>query len=196
MRLQSSHLLSVFGAALPLGHIEDHGMGMKLWRPVAIDGPRGIVLESGCDEFSGRLRGMHIADPRLRVPLKFRKRGADALAMGFPHSVIATHKRGERHRLRRGERGVPPGAVLGAGHFLAEFPVVGSRNLMPDKLLFGARMLALAQPREVLSLNRAGELPIRGEPALPFAVALLIAAPVVLFLRGKLTRMVSTCLAG
>src|ERR1700682_2842789 len=116
MRLQSSHLLSVFGAALPLGHIEDHGMGVKLRRRIAIDGPRGIVLESGGDEFSGRLRGMHIADPRLRVSLEFPERWRDALAMGFPYPVIAAHKRGERYRLRRGKRGVPPGAMLGAGH--------------------------------------------------------------------------------
>ena len=189
-------MFPVFGALLPLRHIEDHGMGMKLRRRVAINGPRGIVLEGGGDEFPRRLRGMDIADPRLRVPLKFLKRHADTLPMGFSHPVIAAHERSQRYRLRRGKRGVPPGAMLGAGHFLAEFPVVGSRNLMTDKLLFGVRMLALAQPREVLSPNRAGELPLLGEPALPFAVALLIAAPVVLFLRGKLTRMVSPCLAG
>jgi hypothetical protein len=83
VRLHGSHLLSVFGAILPFGHIEDHGMGMKLRRRVAIDGSRGIVFESGGDEFSGRLRGMHIADPRLRVALKFVKRCADTLAMGY-----------------------------------------------------------------------------------------------------------------
>ena len=116
--------------------------------------------------------------------------------MGFPHPIVAAHKRGERYRLRRGKRGVPPRTVLGAGHFLAEFAFVGSRNLMPHKLLFDVRMLAFAQPREVLSLNCADELPLLGKPALPFAMPLLIAAPVVLFLRGKLPRMVSTRLAG
>ncbi len=97
--------------------------------------------------------------------------------MGFPDPVIAAHKRGERYRLGRGKCGVPAGAVLGAGHFPAEFPFVRSRNLMPDKLLFAVRMLAFTQPREVLRLNRAGELPLLGEPALPLAMALLIAAP-------------------
>src|ERR1700686_4022010 len=109
MRLQSSHLLSVFGAVLPLGDVEDNGMGMKLRRRVAIDRPGGIVIEGGGDEFPRRLRGMHIADPRLRVPLKFLKRYANALPMGLSHPVIAAHKRGERYRLRRGKRGVPPG---------------------------------------------------------------------------------------
>jgi hypothetical protein len=47
---------------------------------------------------------MHIADPRLRVLLKFPERHADALAMGFSHTVIAAHKGGERYRLRRGKR--------------------------------------------------------------------------------------------
>jgi hypothetical protein len=64
---------------------------------------------------------------------------------------------------------------------LTEFAVVGSRNLMTDKLFSGVRMLAFAQPREVLSLNRAGEIPLLCGPVLPFAVALLITAPVVLF---------------
>ncbi len=86
--------------------------------------------------------------------------------------------------------------MLDAGNFLAEFAFVGSRNLMPEKLLFGVRVLALAQPREVLSLNCAGELPLLGEPALPLTVALLIAAPVVLLLRGKLARMIGPRLAG
>ena len=131
-------------------------MGMKLRRSIAIDGPGGIVLEGGGDEFSRRLRGMDIADPRLRVPLKFLKRCANAFAMRLPHPVIAAHKRGERYRLRRGKRGVPPGAMLDAGHFFAEFAFIGSRNLMPDKLLFGVRMLAFAQPREVLSPNCTG----------------------------------------
>jgi hypothetical protein len=47
--LQSSHLFSVVEAVLPLGHVEDHGMGMKLRRRVAIDGPRGIVLEGASE---------------------------------------------------------------------------------------------------------------------------------------------------
>src|SRR5229473_2125790 len=82
--LQGSHLFPVFGAALPLGHVEDHGMCMKLRRRIAIDGPRGIVLESGGDEFAGRLRGMDIADPRLRVSLKLLQRRPYTLPMGFP----------------------------------------------------------------------------------------------------------------
>ena len=191
MRLQSARL-----AVVPLGHIEDHGMGMKLRRRIAIDGPRGIVLEGGGDEFSGRLWGMDIADPRLRVTLKFLKRRANTIPMGFPHPIIPAHKRGKRYRLRRGKRRVPPGAMLGAGHFFAEFAFVGPRNLMPDKLLFGVRMLAFAQPREMFGVDCALQAPLLGEPALPFAMALLISAPVVLFLRGKLPRMVSTRLAG
>ena len=75
--------------------------------------------------------------------------------MRLSHSFIAAHKRSKGYRFRRGKCRVPSGAVLGAGHLSAEFSFVGSRNLMPDKLLFGVRMLAFAQPREVLGLNCA-----------------------------------------
>jgi len=68
--LQSSHLFPIFETVLALGHVEDHGVSMKLGRSIAIDGPRGVVLEGGGDKFSGRLRGMDIADPRLRVSFK------------------------------------------------------------------------------------------------------------------------------
>src|ERR1700678_2009806 len=101
MRLQSSHLLSVFETVLALGHVEDHGMSMKLGRRITIDGPRGVVLESGGDKFSGGLRGMDIADPRLRVSFNLLKCRAYTLPMGFPHPIIAAHESGERYRLRR-----------------------------------------------------------------------------------------------
>ena len=169
---------------------------MKLRRSIAIDGPRGVVLEGGGDKFAGRLRGMDIADPRLRVSLKLLKCRAYALPMRFPHPIIAAHKRGERYRLRRGECGVPPGAMLDAGHFFAEFAFIGSRNLMPDELLFGVRMLAFTQSRKVFGTNATLQPPLLGESALPLAVTLLVAAPVVLFLRGKLPRMVGPRLAG
>src|SRR5712664_1163629 len=106
---------------------------MKLGRSIAIDGPRGVMLESGGDEFSGRLRGMDLADPRLRVSFKLLKCRADALPMGLPHPIIAAHKRGKRYRLRRGKRSVPPGAMLGAGYRSAKFAFIGSRNLMPHE---------------------------------------------------------------
>jgi len=128
-------------------------MGMKLGRSIAIDGPRGVVLEGGGDEFSGRLRGMDIADPRLRVSFELLKCRAYTLPMGFPHPIIAAHKRGKRYRLRRRECGVPPGAMLSAGHLSAEFAFIGSRNLMPYELLFGVRMLAFTQSCKVLGTN-------------------------------------------
>ena len=171
-------------------------MGMKLGRSIAIDWPRGVVLESCGDEFSGRLRGMDIADPRLRVSFKLLKCRAYTLAMGFPHPIIAAHKSGKRYRLRRRECGVPPGAMLGAGHLSAKFAFIGSRNLMPYKLLFGVRMLAFTQSCKVFGTNATLQPPLLGESALPLTVTLLIAAPIVLFRRSELTRMISTSLAG
>ena len=121
---------------------------------------------------------------------------SNALPMGFPHPIIAAHERGERYRLRRRECGVPPGAMLGAGHLSAEFAFIGSRNLMPHELLFGVRMLAFTQSCKVFGTNATLQPPLLGESALPLTVTLLIAAPVVLFLRGKLPHMVGLRLAG
>src|SRR5208337_4605985 len=56
--------------------------------------------------------------------------------------------------------------------------------------------LAFAQPRKMFGADCAVQAPLLGEPALPLAVALLVAAPIVLRLRGKLPRMVSTRLTG
>src|SRR5208283_3657398 len=194
--LQSSHLFPIFETVLALGHVEDHGMSMKLGRSIAIDGPRGVVLESGGDEFSGRLRGMDIADPRLRVSFKLLKCRANALPMSLPHPIIAAYERCERYRLRRRECSVPPRAMLGAGHLSAKFAFIGSRNLMPHELLFGVRMLAFTQSCKVFGTNATLQPPLLGEPTLPLTVTLLIAAPIVLFLRGKLPHMVGLRLAG
>jgi hypothetical protein len=86
--------------------------------------------------------------------------------------------------------------MLGAGHFSAEFAFIGSRNLMPYELLFGVRMLAFTQSCKVFGTNATLQPPLLGESALPLTVTLLIAAPVVLFLRGKLAHMVGMRLAG
>ena len=68
--------------------------------------------------------------------------------------------------------------------------------MMPYELLFGVRMLAFTQPCEVFGTNPTLQPPLLGESALPLTVTLLIAAPVVLFLRGKLPHMVGLRLAG
>jgi len=90
----------------------------------------------------------------------------------FGAENVASHRRG-----------------LGAGHLSAEFSFIGSRNLMLDKLLFGVRMLAFAQPREMFGADCTMQAPLLGEPALPFAVALLVAAPIVLFPARQTPRM-------
>jgi hypothetical protein len=54
---------------LPLSYIEDHGMGMKLWRSIPIDWPGSIVLKRGGDKLPGSLRRVHISNPSLRVSL-------------------------------------------------------------------------------------------------------------------------------
>ena len=116
--------------------------------------------------------------------------------MGFPDSFIPSHKCGERHRLGRRKRRVPPGAMFSACYLFSELTLVGSRNLMLHELLLSVGMLALTQPREMFRIHGPGKVPLLRKLTLPFAVALLVAVPVVLFLRGKLTLVISSRLTG
>lgn len=116
--------------------------------------------------------------------------------MRLPHAVVAADKRGERHRFRRGKGRIPPGAMLCADNFLAEFTLIGSRNLVADKLLSRVRVLAFAQAREMFRSHCAAKAPFLRKPALPFAMTLLVAAPIVLLLRRELTRVIGARLTG
>ena len=91
MRLQGARL-----AVLPLGHVENHRMGVKLRRSIAFDGPGGVVLEGGGDKFARRLRCVDVADPRLGdTAPSSPKRHADTLPVRLSHPLIAAHKRGK-----------------------------------------------------------------------------------------------------
>ncbi len=196
--LRSVQLMRLHRTGLPvlaLGHVENDGMGMKLRRGIASDGPRRIVLEGRGGELPCRLRGMHVADPRLRVVLDLAQSHANALPVRLPHPFIPADKRGQRNRLWGGERGIPSGAVLHAGHFPPLLTLVGPGNLMPHELFFCERVLAFAQPCEMVIADRTLQAPLLRKPALPLAETLLVAAPVVLPLRRKLPRVVRPRLA-
>jgi hypothetical protein len=95
----------------------------------------------------------------------------------------------------RGKRRIPSGTMLNACNFPAVLALVGFGTLMAHELHSGLRVLAFAQPREVFGANCTVQSPLLGQPALPFAVALLITAPVVLALGGELPRVIRACLA-
>jgi len=61
---------------------------------------------------------------------------------------------------------------------------------MPDELRFRLRVLAFAQAGEVLRADSTRKTPLSGKPALPLAMTLLVAAPVVLLVRCELPRVV------
>ena len=107
MRLNGTGL-----AVVALGHIEDNGMGMKLWRDIAIDRAGRIVLKLGGDKFAGGLGRMIAADAGLRVAFELVEGNADALAMRFTDALIAADQRGERDRFGRRKSGIPSGAML------------------------------------------------------------------------------------
>ena len=67
---------------------------------------------------------------------------------------------------------------------------------MANKLVGSIGMLPFTQPRKMFRFHSPGKVPLLRKLALPFAVALLVAALVVLFFRSKLTLVISSRLAG
>ena len=97
---------------VPLGHIEDDRVSVKLGRGIAVYGPRGVMLEGSSDELPRCLRSMNISDARLGIPFQFLQRNANAFTMRFAHAIIAAYKSGERDGLRCRERGIPSCSML------------------------------------------------------------------------------------
>lgn len=85
--------------------------------------------------------------------------------------------------------------MFNAYNFLAALVLVGSGGLMLDKLRAAFWMLAFAETRKVLGSYQAFETPLPREATSPFTVHLRVAAPVVLFFRGKLARVIRLRLA-
>ena len=82
-------------AAVALGDVEYHRMGMELWRDIAIDRAGGIVLELGGDKPARGLGRMIAADAGLRVVFELVEGYADALPVRFADTLIAADKRGK-----------------------------------------------------------------------------------------------------
>src|ERR1035437_7472239 len=87
------------GAVLPLRHIEDHRMSMKLRSCVSIDRASCVVLEFRCNEFAGGLGGIVAADARLRIPFQLRESDGHGLPMSRTNAVVASDKCGQGNRL-------------------------------------------------------------------------------------------------
>ena len=112
---QAAGLKGTRRAVLSRRDVEDYGMRVELGRCVAVDRPGSVVLELGNNELPGRLSRIVAADPRLGIPLQFRKRIGYGGPVRFPHPIISTHKRRQRDRLGSRERRIPAGAMLDRG---------------------------------------------------------------------------------
>ena len=133
---------------------------------------------------------MDIVDPRLRELLKSSQGNANAFPMRQAHPLIAARKRGERNRLRRGDRFVPAGTVLDARDFRPDLVFVSLVRLMANQLPAAPGMLAFGHSRKLFIADRAFEIPFLRQLPLLLAVALLVLAPVVLLLRRELARVI------
>src|ERR1039457_8797 len=170
-------------------------MGVQLGRSIAFDWPGRVVLEGRGGKLPRRLRCADVADSRLGIPLQLGQSRADALPVRHSYPFVAADQGGEGYRLRRGKRRVPSGPMLDAGYFPAKLAVVGLGRLMPDELRLSLRVLAFTQAGEVLRAHGSRKAPLSGKPALPLAMPLLVAAPVILPTRSELPRVVCPRLA-
>ena len=143
-RLQGAH-----GSIFALGHIEDHGMGMKLRRCISVHRTGGVMLECRGDKLPGSLRRMVAADACLGIVLQLVKSEGNGLPMCFPNLVIAAHESRQRDRFRRGEGGVPTCAMLNGRHSPPVFRLVFMDGTVPDELFAGRRMLTLGETGEL-----------------------------------------------
>jgi hypothetical protein len=178
-----------------LSDVENDRVRVQLRRNVAIDWAGGIVLELRDDKPACGLGWMIAADPGLRVVFELVEGNSDAVTVRFADTVVAADKGSERHRFGRGEGRIPSGAVLHRLDGLALCILVFIRRSLPDKLLSGLWMLALAEFCKVLGRDRPDKAELPGQMALPFARDDATLRPIILLLRSELLLVVGLRLA-
>ena len=182
-------------AVVAFGDVENHRMGVQLWRDIAVDRASGIVLKLGSDKLARSLGRMIAADAGLCVTFELVESNANALPMCFANALVSADKRGERDRFRSGKGGIPPGPVLHRFDGLALSILIFIRRSLAHHLLARLWMLALAEFREVLGRDHPGKSELPGQPPLPFARDDAALRPIVLLFRGELLLVVGLCLA-
>src|SRR5580658_1417829 len=170
-------------------------MRVELRSSVAVHGTRRVMFERCGDELCCRLRRMNVADTRLRIPLQFAESHTHAFAVRFAHSKVSADECCKRDGLRRGEGCIPACAMFCARDLFAVLVFVSFRRLMPDELRAVVRMLTLAQSCKAICLNKTLQFPLRSKLSTPFAVHLVITAPVILPLGDEFTRVVGLSLS-
>jgi hypothetical protein len=171
-------------------HVEENGMGVQLRRGVAVDRTRRVVLELRYRPIV-RVLGSSVAPhTRLDVRLHLVDGDTNGLPMRLSHSLIASHKRGERHALWRGKRCVPSCSVAHRLDRLAVAGLVLVRKPLLDQLLAGAWMPAFGHPSEVVLTHLALQPEVRRKAALPLPANILVLRVIGLSAAGKFLRVI------
>jgi hypothetical protein len=82
-------------AVLPLGYVENHGMGVELGRGVAFNRAGRVVLEGRGGKLPRRLRRADVANSRLGIPLQLGHGRANALPVRHSYPVVAADQGGQ-----------------------------------------------------------------------------------------------------
>ncbi len=91
LRLEKASLLQCASLSIvPLCHVEDHSVSVKLWCSIAVYGTRGVMLEGSCNELAGCFWRMDVTNASLCI--------APTPAMPLEHYRDALRVRDHRHR--------------------------------------------------------------------------------------------------
>jgi hypothetical protein len=179
-----------------LGQIEDDGMGMKLWRGIAIDWSGSVVFEARHGEPASGFCRVIAANSRLRELLQFIESDAYTLSMSFAHPIVATYQRGEGDGFRSRECRVPTCSML---HCFDGSPIlirVFMSRAVLNELLSALGMLALAQLGKVFGAYGTGQAQLRRQSTLPLALNCNAFRPAALLLGGELLLVIGLCSRG
>ena len=99
-------------AVLRFSEIEKHSMSVQLRCCVSINRSRAVMLEGGCDPFTGRFRETIAAHARLDELLHLIQCNFDTVPMSLAYGFVSTHESSQRNTLGGRERRVPSGTVL------------------------------------------------------------------------------------
>ncbi len=113
LRLKETALLQCPRLSIvPLRHVENDRVCVKLRRGIAIYGTSSVMLEGSGDELACCLGRMDVTNASLCVPLQLVQRHANTFTMCLTYTIIATHKGCKRNRLGCGERRIPSCTVF------------------------------------------------------------------------------------
>src|SRR6202034_75140 len=99
-------------AIFRFSEVKEHNMGVQLRCRISINRSRAVMLEAGCDPFTGRFRETIAAHSGLDEPLHFVQCNFDTIPMSLAYGFVSTYERSQGNALGSREHRAPGRTVL------------------------------------------------------------------------------------